>query len=403
MTHHLPSLALLIAAAAWSSTAQPAQLKGIFVSVQPETAMWSAEEWATDITSMAAVGIEFFCVKDVALGSSSGLPTSECPLGIFTAYYPSSLAPCVVPSVSYGNQTIANVLSGASKAAGNVKVHLGLAQYNQAALDAYYGTPDSYVTRNVALMQQYRQLQLAVATELWELYGESGTITGIYTNVEQSNGDFWLPYAQSWSVNYLEPLASQVKGTLASTLEVWASPYYVLNSTRYPDSSGWQQQPRLFAELWARQLVVWAPSLDWMAPQDSMGAHANSFENVTTFLNAFAEALDVVENPTAKQLVSNVDVSLSSMPTFAKKLVSNVELFETWPPECQWPDDCVGRHPAPFDRIQAQLENECIEPFRCVAWEWFSCLSPNGETTAWRNETKQNYDDYVAYLAAGSS
>ena len=385
---------VLAIASVISSSSQPPRLNGIFVALQPETAVWSVEEWATDISSMAAVGIDFFAVKDVALGSPTGLPTPECPLGIFTAYYPSAMAPCVIPSSSYGNQTVANILAGASMAAGNVKVHLGLAQYDQAALDSYYGTPDSYVTRNVELMQQYRILQQEIATELWGLYGDGGAITGIYTNVEQSNGDFWLPYAQSWSVNYLEPLASQVKDLLSSTLEVWASPYYVLNSTRYPDSSGWQQQPRLFAELWARQLVVWAPSLDWFAPQDSMGAHANSFENVTDFLAAFSTALDV-ENPTA--------CPSSSPSTFAKKLVSNVEIFESWPLDCEWPDDCPGRHPAPFDRIRAQLENECGGPFRCVAWEWYTCLSPNGKTTAWRNETKQNYNDYVAYLTGTNS
>ena len=164
-------------------------------------------------------------------------------------------------------------------------------------------------------------------------------------------------------------------------MEAWASPYLAFNTTRYTDAASWIESPTLFAYTLARMLTVWAPSLDYFAPQDSMGHLGNSYQNVSDFMKATEASLVAGEPP----------------------LRMNVELFETWPPECQWPDSCPGRHPAPWDRIVKQMANECNKPWKCLAWEWTSCLSPNGETTAWRNETKANYEAYKEYLGGGAA
>ena len=129
-------------------------------------------------------------------------------------------------------------------------------------------------------------------------------------------------------------------------------------------------------------LLPQAPDLDLIAPQDSMGAQGNSFANVSAFLgNASGASRRQGRTPW-----------------------TNVELFEVWPPNCQWAPRraCRGRHPAPFERIKRQLANEAplIRPGgKMIAWEWYSCLSPNGgPDNVWANETRANYEQYRAYL-----
>eukprot|EP01052_Picozoa_sp_SAG31_P048419 SAG31_NODE_10123_length_1180_cov_0.872340_1_plen_157_part_10 len=69
-------------------------LRGIFLAVSSKTAQWSLAEWAGDLAAMKAVGIEFFCPRAAAVGQAHlGAPSSGCPLGHFTAFYPSA-NPC---------------------------------------------------------------------------------------------------------------------------------------------------------------------------------------------------------------------------------------------------------------------------------------------------------------------
>ena len=39
---------------------------------------------------------------------------------------------------------------------------------------------------------------------------------------------------------------------------------------------------------------------------------------------------------------------------------------------------CGHSHPAPFERIRAQMANEAPLVDELIAWEWHSCLSPFG-------------------------
>ena len=133
--------------------------------------------------------------------------------------------------------------------------------------------------------------------------------------------------------------------------------------------------------LWEEALAAWAPALDVVAPQDSSGANGNSFADVRELLGNMSRAV-------ARQ---------------RRSAWSNVELFEVWPRSCQWPDECHGRHPAPFSRIKAQLENEAPilsgpDP-QVIAWEWTSCLSPTaGNGAAFPEANKANYEAYLAHI-----
>ena len=167
--------------------------------------------------------------------------------------------------------------------------------------------------------------------------------------------------------------AADVKG-LRSDLLVWSSPYGVANRTRYPATE--YVPPAVYAEVW-EQAFVWAPQFDLVAQQDSTGALANSLSDVREFLTNLSAASTRQRRP----------------------LWSNVELFEVWPRDCEWPDACHGRHPAPFERIKAQLENERPLAVKLIAWEWSSCLSPNNGSETWPEATKANFEAYKAYLA----
>ena len=183
-----------------------------------------------------------------------------------------------------------------------------------------------------------------------------------------------------FATHYLGPVAADIK-EYKSDLLFWASPYNVGNRTRFersriltPEMMGslWQQVFQVgaisatAASFWTIEhslgscfmsciLQVWAPSFDLVAPQDSMGAQGNSFQNASDYLG-------------------NISVGAARA---GRETWSNVELFEVWPRSCQWPTRCEGRHPAPFSRIEQQMANEWKFTSPLIAWEWMSCLSPN--------------------------
>jgi hypothetical protein len=132
--------------------------------------------------------------------------------------------------------------------------------------------------------------------------------------------------------------------------------------------------------VWSEVFTKWAPALDLIAPQDSMGAQGNSFANVSAYLG-----------------------QISNASRMAGRVVwSNTELFEVYPPTCQWPATCRGRHPAHFSRIVKQLANEARFVDKLIAWEWSSCLSRLGGQYLYRgsypNATGQLYAQYHEYV-----
>ena len=331
------------------------------------TAMWSNAQWATDIASMKAVGMTFFVLPHPAIAAHP--PTSGCPLGRFNAYFDTSgLGDCfaqIGPKVPGGAAMV--MLAEAANA--GMKLHIGLA-LTQAASDPY----------NASLVPAYAALQGAVARHLWNLadrQGLTGSIAGFYTEVEEYNAEWWVPEFPGWTKQYLEPLAAAVKALRADLL-VWASPYSVGNLTRYDRRNIVDYVE--YGQIWERVFNS-APHFDLVSPQDARGAQGNSAQNASDCLG---------------------NVSLGAKAAGRATTWSNVELFETWGPQGS------GRHPAPFERFRSQMEDEWRvlqqttgeDSPTLIAWEWHSCLSPNGAAAGfqWAGAAKANYAAYREWI-----
>ena len=356
-------------------TSHPARFDGIFVALNPTTAMWSETTWRADIKAMQDVGMSFFVLPHLV--RQTGPATATCALGKYDTYFPidgSSLqAECFTPVgieiAKHAGGTFGTVISAAN--ATGMHIHLGLALQD--------GMDDP--GRNVSVVKSFAWLQWEVAQQLWKLTtaaGLSHIVDGFYTEAEESNSHGWLEHMEDFSAHYFQPLAHDVH-TLREDLLVWASPYAVANRTRY-STAEWVL-PATFGGLW-EQTFAWAPDLDLVALQDSTGALANSFSDV-------------------RELLSNVSLAAyrQHRPSW-----TNIELFEVWPRSCEWPAVCHGRHPAPFSRIKAQLLNEAPlllgDASKIIAWEWSSCLSPTTSNgAAFPDANRANYDQYRQYVA----
>ena len=352
---------------------------GIFLSLNEATAQWDAAHWATDLAAMSAVGMSFLVVPHMA--RQHGGPTATCPHGLFEVYFPfdatGSQLPvgCFTqrgldPSVHPGGTVIAMLAAANTTGLG---CHLGLVLQTD---------PDPRWS-NQSGVKSYAWLQWQLAQHLWQVAtaaGYSHVVRGFYTELEESNSAQWLSAMPVFAEHYLGPLAHDIKASLRPDLLVWASPYAILNRTRY-SVDDWMV-PAAFGGLWEQTFAAWAPDLDLIALQDSMGALANSFADV-------------------RQLLGNVSAASAHQ---GRSSWTNVELFEVWPASCQWPDTCHGRHPAPFSRIKAQLENEAPilmgpDP-QIIAWEWTSCLSPTPNNGAkFPEANRANYEAYKAHFA----
>ena len=343
-------------------------LSGVFLAIDDVTAARSS--WRADLQAMVDVGIEFLVVRSTAKGVSyhgENDTAAGCPLGRFQTYFPvsngSALAKCTTRQ--QGNNTVRTILSDA--AALGLGVHLGLA-YPESSANAAQRNANA-----TKYFRDYAWLQWATAQDLWAQYGAefNGTIRGFYTDLEESNTVGYLELAQPLAQHLLQPLAQDMHAQLRNSLLVWASPYFVGNLTRHEPTS--IMNPGFYADFWG-QLMDWSPDFGLIAPQDSMGAQGNSFQNVSDYLDAMAAVSHAHKLP----------------------IWSNVELFEVWPRSCQWPQQCHGRHPAPFERIKAQLANEAPRADALIAWEWESCLSPLHS-----NDTARLYAQYRAYVLGG--
>eukprot|EP00040_Diaphanoeca_grandis_P013990 m.70729 g.70729 ORF g.70729 m.70729 type:complete len:394 (+) comp24268_c0_seq1:64-1245(+) len=340
-------------------------LTGIFVSLEDTTANWEVTQWVEDLTAMKAIGIQWFCIRATVVGSSSPPISKECPLGGFVTYYNTNVTTNCTRPANASVDTIGRVLEAAQQV--GLQVHLGLGYPSKSSIPTGMNTTTYYKT--------LAYMNWEIAQQLWGGYHShyGDVITGWYTDVEESNSMGWLEEMEPFVGHYLEPLARDIHGLYDtnSTTMVWASPYFVGNLTRHPASEF--MSPRFYADWWG-QIFAMSPHLDFIAPQDSMGAQGNSFENVTSFVTQLA-------------LTSRAE---------GRKIFSNVELFEVWPTSCQWNSTagiCKGRHPAPFERIKEQMANEAPLVDELIAWEWFSCLSPSLS-----NESAVVYKQYEAYV-----
>ena len=356
-------------------------LSGIFVEITSTTANWTGEQWTKDLAAMQAIGMTFAVLPHLARQTKP--PDAKCPLGYYDALFNATgLGECFIQTgTAEQGGTVETVLKAAASL--GMKLQLGLANSGELA------THDpSY---NSTLVKDYAWMQWQVAEKLYHIATDMGledSIAGYYTEIEEYNAVWWLGLWENWSVQYLGSVSKRIK-TLRPDLIVWASPYSVGNMTRYDPTNIINY--KTYGAIWG-QVFDWAPDFDLVSPQDSMGAQGNSFENVSDCLG---------------------NITLSGMQAQRPRTTwSNVELFETWPPPpCQYPN-CTGRHPAPFERFQKQIENEWnvlqkvggIEEPVLIAWEWYSCLSPNGgKDNRWANVTKANYESYKAWVTGSAT
>jgi len=345
-------------------------LDGIFVSINANTSLWSAATWEADMRAMKAVGMTFFVVAHVAVGRSNA--TAACPTGTYESWFPFESDACFTQVGDLGapGGTVGNILRAAASV--GLSVHLGLG-LNALFKGGPSGTEYAWMTEAGARAMAHTQN--AIAQQLWSIANASATVAGFYTVIEENNGKSYLADMYVFASHFLNPLAETIK-QLRADLLVWSSPYAVMNRTRYA-ATQWLPAS-IYASMW-EAAFLWAPSFDFVAQQDSMGALLNSYSDVA-------------------QVLGNLSLASSRQ---RRRLWSNVELFEAWPRSCKWPAPCHGRHPAPFWRIQEQLANEAaiLAPIegRLIAWEWSSALSPSGGN-AWPNETRANYMQYKAYL-----
>ena len=368
---------MLLACLAPSILAHAPRFDGIFVAPNPSTSIWTEASWRSDFEAMAAVGMSFLVLPHTA--RQIGPPSALCAGGMFEVFFDARGLPgACYKQVGLSSSAQAGGTVGAVLAAANatrMSVHLGL---------AFESNQDDPL-RNASTVKHFASVQWELAQHLYRLassIGLSSTLAGFYTETEESNSDAWLRGMELFTAHYLQPLARDIHAQLHPDLVVFASPYAVANRTRY-GTHEWIV-PSLYAGLWEQTLTAWAPDLDTVALQDSTGALGNSFADV-------------------RALLGNLSAAVARTNRSAW---TNVELFEVWPRSCEWPDVCHGRHPAPFERIRQQLENEApllVGPdAKIIAWEWSSCLSPTaGNGAAFPEANRANYAAYKAYYSAG--
>jgi hypothetical protein len=316
------------------------------------------------------------------LVGSSSATAGGCVLGTYTAYYKTSLSPshCYAVSQTAGT-ALENLLDGA--AAHNITVHVTPAMPHRP-----FAWPPSSATQPnktaATYFTQLADLQVSAFADIWAAFPQHHkTIGGVYTALEQWNGPGWMgaTVADALAREYLGPLSVRVKTIGASrrgasrpdaatSLQVWGSPYYVGNKTLHPTASS----PEDYASFWQSTWRL-AKGFDWIGLQDARGWQGNSDAEVAQALASLAHVAKAED----------------------RQLWSNVELFEGWPLPCEYPKPC-GRHPAPIERIVAQLASESPHVGgRHIAWEWSSCLSP------YTNEnTSALYAQYAEYVRTGS-
>lgn len=341
------------------------RFSGIFVAVTNHTSYWTAAQWETDVKSMADAGISFLVIPHTSRMVAP--PNATCPHGAFTTLYPPTN---LTPQACYtqlGAHTPGGTLGRIAAAAAKWRVglHLGL---------AFAPYEDGFPAAGNATFTAWGGYQARTALHLHGLYGAA--VAGVYTEIEWYNSRAWMEAMAEYGSRYLGSIAAAVGTLPVPRPRVWSSPYSIGNRSRFPTGVA---SPPEYGRRLAQMAAAAGPHYGGVAMQDSMGAQGNSFQNASDFLGGVVAALGYAG-------------------TWA-----NVELFEVWPPDCQWPAPCHGRHPAPFARIQQQMANEAArlgpDPV-LIAWEWHSCLSPNSAgdpSVPFPEAARANYDAYMGH------
>jgi len=339
-------------------------LNNVFLEIYEDIAEANADHWAKELQYMKDVGIQRV-VPSTPLNAyypnySSPIHQGDCNklpnVGSYTAFYPSTVHPDCIHSV--GN-AIPTILSIAEKL--GMEVYLGLL----LPVD-YYITPE--------WLQAFLDLSTKVFDEMFELFKGYTSWKGMYPDViEISNSFAWNKSIDTFIKYYLKPINDHIKQRNPD-LKTFASPYFVppshcLNCTL--------MSPEEYGLFWER-IFTDVPSLDFIAPQDGVGAAYNTNPVVASFLS---------------------ELKAASIKT-NRIIWSNVEIWMHAPDTPLQPASCFTRRPASWDRIRSQLENEYPMVEELIAWEWHSYLSPMAGLCDWvkTNVTIQLYNNYKNYV-----
>lgn len=371
-----------------SARGTKASLGGVFLSMYEQDVTFSAARWATELDAMHAVGINTVIVGESASNTWPNYSISHPrTLGRTTqstaervrvqAFWPTKLASTVpgYDMIPTGYEPLEHILTAAD--ARGMRVILGNADVPWVD----QGGEQDWKMQAV--------LSHAILDELWALYSRRhASLVGFYNAVELScdvrNEKLGLQIA----AQMFGPFADHVK-SLRPSLRAVTSPYY--RPANYSDPHTTQMTAAQWAGFW-RQVLTNATNFDTIAPQDGVGAGHNNLSTVRAYLGALAHV--------AKEL--------------NRTLWSNVELFA--PSEAclsagtsYCPASCVDRRPAPFARIEAQMDAEAAiaDGGFLIAYEWHAYLSPtstacDGASPAsspdWHGLAKEQYEKYRSYF-----
>ena len=338
-------------------------LTGTFLAIDVGRDFTQAD-WDRELAAMRGLGMTWVAaraaMRENSAGPANASMAAECPIGIWSANYPSTLQPEACYGAREPSALAGGAIGGILRAANasGMKVHIGAAMPHDEG-----GLPGG--TRIASAEEIYDRLGNLHADVMLDIAKAFPSLThviaGCYTDVELWNTRSWTSAANANNLAaYYEIIGLRLKAAggpfHGSNMTVWASPYYIGNATLHHGV----QSAASYAAFWGDVFRL-APSFDAIALQDSRGWQGNTDAMVAAVLPLLRDA--VTANGGA--------------------LWSNTEVFEGWPAPCEYPVRC-GRHPAPIARVVAQLRTEAPFVTQRTAWEWLTCLSPftNNNTAA---------------------
>ena len=365
------NMAAAFAALAVASSPHPPRFDGMFLSLNSQTALWDTSMWKRDLEAMKTAQLRFFAVPHLA--RQIGPATAACPSGTFEAWFPSSSrlpTACFtqVGDTSSSAGTIGNILAAAN--ATGLSVHLGLAK--ELRMDDQ--------DKSVATLKAFADLQFAVAQQL---------AGGVH---------YWSDRCRGRDLHRGGGVERRAVAGLHAALRVdllaGAHPQHQEDASRRPCRLGVAlrslqphalSHPKVPAAVGVCRAVGGGARRVGARPRRRRAAGLEWRERELVCRRARAARQHEPRRRAQR-----------------RSAWSNVELFEeVWPRSCQWPDECHGRHPAPFSRIRrsSRTRRRSSPDPQVIAWEWTSCLSPTaGNGAAFPEANKANYEAYLAHI-----
>jgi len=291
-------------------------LHGAFYYISANQASWSTERWETELAWMRQAGMSIVIVASCADEN--------------TACYPTQL-PGRTPM---GSNPLEKILSIAD--ANAMEVHLGLV-----------GSSKWWSDHSEEFLTSLAQDSIAVASELYALYGTHASLKGFYITEEIDNLNWIDETVRKRLVNaFLKPVSDHIKA-LNPALIVSEAPFYNVLFEQ-AEAHG----------LWWEKTLKDTPHLDLLMPQDGIGVEHGDLQAVVDYFQAYRKATEAS----------------------GRTLWADVEVFDK------------ESRPAPMARIADQIAT--VSPFveKMVIWEFGHYLAPGRS-----RESLELYLDYLNY------